>query len=145
MDINTHVALFVSQETDGEKEKDASPTTKRSPSFYTFVSLVCVFFFLYVGTEYVFGIYLTAFAVSLPTLELTKVQGTRLAAVFWAAFTAMRFLAIFAAIGMDPAYVMGASFAFCLAGTGAMCFLAQHSFLVLQVIIRNRCIQYVGS
>ena len=66
------------------------------------------FFFFYCGSEYSFGIYLTAFCVK-SKLSLTKQIGAGITAMFWGCFAAMRFLAIFAAIYLKPIYVMSLS------------------------------------
>ncbi len=59
----------------GEGGIDGQVKTKTRWSFnmVAFVSIVCVFFFAYVGVEYLFGVYLTAFTVA-SKLSATKVQ-----------------------------------------------------------------------
>ena len=84
------------------------------------------------GIEYGLGIYLTTFAVEC-SLELSKLEGTRLTAIFWGAFSVMRFLAIFAAMKLNPSIIMGLSFVLCIVGTVVLAVWAQASLVVLQV------------
>jgi len=77
------------------------------------------FLFLYVGMEYCFGTYLTTFAVK-SRLSATREEGAQVTAIFWGAFSLMRFLAIFASsLRVRPLSVLAASFALCAAGSGA--------------------------
>jgi len=77
------------------------------------------FLFLYVGMEYCFGTYLTTFAVK-SELAATREEGAQVTALFWGAFSLMRFLAIFASsMRVRPLCVLAASFALCAVGSGA--------------------------
>ena len=105
-----------------EKDKSVQDTTenpkkeleqKTTPKLVTFVALICVFFFLYVGAEVVTGVYLTTFAVK-SSLHTTKAEGAYVNAVFWGTFTAGRFLSIFLAIYLNPLSTMLLSFGLCI-------------------------------
>lgn len=96
------------------------------------VGCMAVFFFLYVGAEVSLAIYLTPFAVECD-LKLTKVEGARLTAIFWGCFALMRFVAIFAAMKLNPLIIMVLSFVLCVLGSGLLVFFAETSYLVLQV------------
>ena len=74
---------------DDTKEYQQKTTLK----LVTFVVLICIFFFLYMGAEIVMGVYLTTFAVK-SLLHTTKAEGAYVNAVFWGTFTAGRFLSI---------------------------------------------------
>ena len=86
---------------------------KTTLKLVTFVALICVFFFLYVGAEVVMGVYLTTFAVK-SLLNTTKAEGAYVNAIFWGTFTAGRFLSIFLAIFLNPLNTMILSFGLCI-------------------------------
>ena len=96
------------------------------------LALLSLFFFLYVGAEFNMGIYLTTFAVECK-LQLSKMQGAQLTAIFWGFFAAMRFVAIFAAIKLNPLIIMVISFVLCLVSSIGMAAFAEYSLIVLQV------------
>ena len=125
-----------------EKEKKSDNEAKTSfesssgePAWKTNLIVVAfsVFLFLYVGMEYCFGTYLTEFAVESKELDLTRKDGAHLTALFWGAFSLMRFLAIFAAFHVPPAAVLGVSFAICVAAASALLVWAETSLMSLQV------------
>lgn len=95
---------------EGPKKEMEQKTTLK---LVTFVALICVFFFLYVGAEVVTGVYLTTFAVK-SSLHTTKAEGAYVNAVFWGTFTAGRFLSIFLAIYLNPLKTMVLSFGLCI-------------------------------
>ena len=95
---------------DPDKKDFAQKTTLK---LVTFVALICVFFFLYVGAEVVMGVYLTTFAVK-SLLKTTKAEGAYVNAIFWGTFTAGRFLSIFLAIFLNPLNTMILSFGLCI-------------------------------
>jgi hypothetical protein len=65
-------------------------------------------------------------------LHLTKIEGTQVTAIFSGSFAAMRFLAIFLAVYVNPLFTMLFSFVLC-AGSGiALVFAAEKSIAVLQ-------------
>ncbi len=125
-------------DTANKSEDESSKLKKMSFNLKMLVLLLVIFFFAYVGIEYVYAIYLTAFAVSCK-LSLTKLQGARLAAIYWANFALMRFLAIFAAVALNPAIIMLLSFVLCLVGGLALVIYAEESLLLLQVINHSGC------
>ena len=95
---------------DSDKKDFVQKTTLK---LVTFVALICVFFFLYVGAEVVMGVYLTTFAVK-SLLRTTKAEGAYVNAIFWGTFTAGRFLSIFLAIYLNPLSTMILSFGLCI-------------------------------
>ena len=97
----------------GEEDPKKEPEQKTTLKLVTFVALICVFFFLYVGAEVVTGVYLTTFAVK-SSLHTTKAEGAYVNAVFWGTFTAGRFLSIFLAIYLNPLTTMVLSFGLCI-------------------------------
>ena len=66
-------------------------------------------------------------------LGTTEAAGTYVTAVFWTAFAAGRFAAIFLAILVNPFHTLLASLALCLCGGISLVFLAQYSLVSLQV------------
>ena len=100
------------EETQDLKE-DKGQVQKTTAKLVTFVYLICIFFFLYVGAEVVTGVYLTTFAVK-SALHSTKAEGAYVNAVFWGTFTAGRFIAIFLAIYLNPLHTMVLSFGLCI-------------------------------
>lgn len=89
-----------SGEEEEEKEGATVGTSSGGRPSWNVIGLICVlvpFFFVYVGTEVAIGNYLTSFAVNCD-LHLSRVEGARLTAIYWATFALMRFLAIFAAL-----------------------------------------------
>ena len=89
------------------------------------------FFFLYVGTETSTGNLLTTFSV-LCKLKLSRPVGAEVQAVFWGAFTLVRFLAIFAAVWLAPIVFMTISTLLCIIGGTLLCYLAEYSLSTLQ-------------
>jgi hypothetical protein len=70
-------------------------------------------------------------------LHSTKIEGTQVTAIFSGSFAAMRFLAIFLAVYVNPLFTMLFSFVLC-AGSGiALVFVAEKSIAVLQVCFRQ--------
>ncbi len=65
----------------GENAEAKTSGNRRSANFVAFVSLVCLFFFSYVGVEYLFGMYLTTFVASSRHLGATKVVSDVVCAV----------------------------------------------------------------
>jgi len=116
------------------KESSEDKDEKKPMSKYikAMVVLLGVFFFLYVGVEYTYGQYTTAFVVT-SDLKGSKIQGTHVTAIFWGAFAVMRFIAIFAAIYLRPGYIMAFSFVFTLAGALSLVITANSSYLALQL------------
>jgi hypothetical protein len=66
-------------------------------------------------------------------LQLTKVEGAQVTAIFSGSFAAMRFLAIFLAVYINPLPTLLLSFALSVGGGIALVFLAEKSFTILQV------------
>ena len=66
-------------------------------------------------------------------LGTTEAAGTYVTAVFWTAFAAGRFAAIFLALYVNPLNTLLASLALCLVGGFSLVFLAQYSVISLQV------------
>jgi fucose permease len=116
------------------KKEDTAKEQRTTVKIVVFVTLMCVFYFLYVGVEVVTGVYIASFAV-LSDLKATQVQGAYVAAVFWGAFAAMRGVAIILAVYVDPLRTMLLSFSLCIGSGVALIFFAEHSFLTLAVLI----------
>jgi fucose permease len=95
---------------------------------------MCLFFLLYVGMEVCFGLYIATFAVECQ-LNLSKSEGAFITAIFWGCFAAARFSAIFAAVKLQPIYIMLLSFGFCLVGAFPLAIWAEKSALVLKVFL----------
>jgi len=91
-----------------------------------------VFYFLYAGLEVAYGTFITTFAVT-SKLGLTKLQGSDITAVFWAAFATVRALSIPAAVFLKPEIIMVFSFATCLVGSVMLSILGDTSIVVLYV------------
>lgn len=110
------------------------PAEQKSTPFWTklLVGIFSLFLFLYVGMEYCFGTYLTAFAYE-SKQNLTRVQGANLTAIFWGAFSFMRFLAIFAAFYISPLVVLAFSFVICFFGSFALILIAEQSYEALAI------------
>ena len=66
-------------------------------------------------------------------LRTTEAAGTYVTAVFWTAFAAGRFAAIFLAVYVNPLNTLLASLTLCLFGGISLVFLAQQSLIALQV------------
>ena len=96
------------------------------------IIIFAIFFCVYVGAQLCCGYLLTPFSV-LSKLQLSKPTGAHVQATFWASFTFVRFLGVFAAMKLAPIVLMVFSLVLCLIGGIAMCFLAEYSLAVLQV------------
>ena len=98
---------------DNPKNGTKESQKKTTLELVTFVALICIFFFLYVGAEVVMGVYLPTFAVK-SLLHTTKAEGAYVNAMFWGTFTAGRFLSIFLSIYLTPLNTMVLSFVLCI-------------------------------
>jgi hypothetical protein len=99
---------------------------------YLLVSIMCLFFLLYVGMEVSYGLFIATFSVE-SQLNLSKSDGAYITAIFWGCFAAMRFVAIFAAVKLRPIYIMVVSFVFCLLGAIPLVIWAETSPMLLKV------------
>ena len=100
---------------------------------FLLVGVMCLFYFLYNGMEVSYGLYVETFSVE-SQLHLSKSDGAYITAIFWGSYTAMRFLAIFAAIKVKPFHTMAFSFGSCLIGAIPLALWADKSALVLKVL-----------
>lgn len=96
------------------------------------ISLMAVFFLLYVGLEVTYGQLVLAFAVH-GDLQLTRSTGLVVAIVFWGSFAAMRFASIFFSSGFGPITMLGLNFVFCTLGTLLLSSMASHMETALWV------------
>ncbi|XP_059081246.1 sodium-dependent glucose transporter 1C-like isoform X2 [Tigriopus californicus] len=124
--------LKTATDLDSNSDEYEKPQEQKATPFLTqlLVALFSLFLFLYVGMEYCFGTYLTTFAYE-SRLNLTRIQGANLTAIFWGAFSFMRFLAIFAAFYISPLVVLAFSFVICFFGTFTLIFIAEQSYEAL--------------
>ncbi len=99
------------------------------------IALFSLFCFTYVGIESTYGTYLTAFSVHC-RLHLSKAEGAYITSIYWGSFAAMRFLAIWASIRLNPLVIMLLSFALCLVSSIALLIYAESSLWVLRVLRR---------
>ena len=98
---------------DNPKNDTKDPQQKLTLKLFTFVVLICIFFFLYVGAEVVMGVDITTFTVK-SSLHMSKAEGAFTNAMFWGAFATGRFLSIFLAIYLNPRNTLVLSFVLCI-------------------------------
>ncbi len=122
-------------------EEESDPV-QRGPRVVLFVGIMCVFFFLYIGTEYCIGTFLSTFSIK-STLQASKVDGAYLTAIFWGSFAAFRFVTIFLAIWLDPLATMVVSLSICLSSAIGMAVSGESSLTALKVRI-ERWLHNVG-
>ena len=94
-----------------------------------------VFLMVHVGIEMTMATFITTLAV---TLGFSKIVGTHLTAIFWAAFALGRLLAIFAAVKVNAFLTLVFSFIVSIVGAGLLIDAAMsgnESILVLQAKI----------
>lgn len=96
------------------------------------ISLMAVFFLLYVGLEVTYGQLVLAFAVH-GDLQLAQSTGFVIAIVFWGSFAAMRFASIFFSSGFGPITMLLLNFVFCTLGTVLLSTMASHTETALWV------------
>ena len=84
-----------------QKRKEEAGRLVGKSTSYLLVSLLALFFFLYVGMEVAFGTFLPVWAVQ-SSLKLSRQAGADLATLFWATFATGRGLAIIAAAVTRP-------------------------------------------
>ena len=118
---------------DDTKEYQQKTTLK----LVTFVVLICIFFFLYMGAEIVMGVYLTTFAVK-SLLHTTKAEGAYVNAVFWGTFTAGRFLSIFISIYLNPLNMMVLSFMLCI-GNDRLLLISNKKYVINLIYYSSCC------
>ena len=105
---------------------------KTNRKVVAFVTIMCIFFLLYMGSEQILVTYLTTFSVE-SSLHTTKREGAFVTSIFLGAFTLGRFATIFISIHVNPLYTMVSCFALSMFGIIALLLLSQHSLLALQV------------
>lgn len=115
-----------------EAKKSEKKTEKFTIAHWTFLSLMCMFFFFYVGAEVSYGVYLTTFAVQ-SRLKLSKQIGAQVTANFWGCFAAMRFISIFTSIYFKPLYIMIFSCMTSCIGAFGLIIWGDVSYLMLQL------------
>ncbi len=82
----------------GQQRSDSQPDVigaRHSWNVIGLVGIMALFFFTYCGMEVLIGSLLASFVVN-SDLQMSKVEGAHLTAVYWGTFALMRFLAIFA-------------------------------------------------
>ena len=104
-------------------------TTKPSNNF-VIISLVLAFLFIYCGLEFIYGIYIATFSVQ-SQLHLSRKIGARITAVFWGSFAAMRFVAIFISMKLNPLGTLLFSFFMSIVGSTLLAIFAETSVLAL--------------
>lgn len=119
---------------DPKSKQDEGPGTKISNRALhaLLISLMALFFLLYVGLEVTYGKLVLAFAVH-GDLQLTQSTGLVIAIVFWGSFAAMRFAAIFFSSGFGPITMLLLNFVFCTLGTILLSTMASHTETALWV------------
>jgi fucose permease len=96
------------------------------------VTLMAIFFLLYVGLEVTYGQLVLAFAVN-SNLQLAQSTGLMIAVVFWGSFAAMRFASIFFSSGFRPIMMLLFNFVFCTLGTVLLSIMSSHTETALWV------------
>ena len=96
------------------------------------ISLMAIFFLLYVGLEVTYGQLVLTFAVN-GDLQLARSTGLVIAVVFWGSFAAMRFASIFFSSGFGPITMLLLNFVFCTMGTILLSSMASHTETALWV------------
>jgi hypothetical protein len=96
------------------------------------ITLMAVFFLLYVGLEVTYGQLVLAFAVH-SDLQLAQSTGLVIAVVFWGSFAAMRFASIFFSSGFGPITMLLLNFVFCTVGTLLLSIMASRTETALWV------------
>jgi fucose permease len=120
---------------DPKSKQDEGPGTKKISNralHALLISLMAIFFLLYVGLEVTYGQLVLAFAVH-GDLQLTQSTGLVIAVVFWGSFAAMRFASIFFSSGFRPITMLLLNFVFCTLGTVLLSTMASHTETALWV------------
>ena len=106
-------------------------TTKTSYNF-VIISLILAFLFLFCGMEFIYGIYIATFSVR-SELHLSRKIGARITAVFWGSFAAMRFVAIFISMKLNPLRTLLFSFFMSIVGSTLLTIFAETSVVALYI------------
>ena len=115
-----------------EKENNNHPEEKYNFLQWSFMIIMALFFFFYVGADVSYFYYLTTFSVK-SALGLSKQSGAKVTAIFNGSFAVARFLNIFIAIALKPLHVMLTScIVSCLASLVLVLY-ADKNVLILQI------------
>jgi fucose permease len=116
------------------KQEDGQGTKKISNRALQglLISLMAVFYLLYVGLEVTYGQLVLAFAVH-GDLHLAQSSGLVIAVAFWGSFAAMRFASIFFSSGFGPMTMLILNFVFCTVATVLLSTMASHMETALWV------------
>ena len=122
-----------------EKTNDNNPsykklTTQKTPMSNNgiVICLILMFLFLYAGMEVMYGTYLATFSVQ-SELHASRKMGARITAVFWGSFAAMRFIAIFISMKLNPLGTLIFSFFMSIVGCTLLAIFAESSVLILGI------------
>ena len=99
-----------------------SPPPTSSCFRVSILSLLFVFFFMYVGTEVAFGGLVTTFAVESEFIQWNRPQGATLAALFWGSIAVGRGMGIFIARCFKPPCMLVTDLVFMVAGAVILSF-----------------------
>ncbi len=115
-----------------EKKQVSNKALSRNEVAYLSCLMLC--FLLVVGLDIAAGSFTATFAVR-SALHSSRIDGAYLTAVYFGAFTLMRFLAIFVAARIRPVAMLAFNMATTLLATGALLFLSERSFSILSGLV----------
>jgi len=118
---------------DSESFKISETTKKSSSNNVVIISLILAFLFLYAGMEVIYGTYIATFSVR-SELHLLRKIGARITAVFWGSFAAMRFVAIFISMKLNPLGTLLFSFFMSIVGSTLLAIFAETSVIALGIL-----------
>ena len=116
-----------------ESYKTLESNKKSTSNNFVIISLILVFLFLYAGMEVIYGTYIATFSVR-SELHLSRKIGARVTAVFWGSFAAMRFVAIFISMKLNPLGTLLFSFFMSIVGSTLLAIFAETSVVALGIL-----------
>ena len=127
------VSAYKIKDDNNESFKISETTKKSTSNNFVIISLILVFLFLYAGMEVIYGTYIAAFSVR-SDLHLSRKIGARITAVFWGSFAAMRFVAIFISMKLNPLGTLLFSFFMSIVGSTLLAIFAETSAVALGIL-----------
>ena len=116
-----------------DKEKDALEE-KYHYKHWLFIMLMGLFFFFYVASEAVYFHYLAVFPV-VSSLNLDKLEGAKVSAIFSSCFAISRLIGVFTAMKMKPIHILVLNFGIALTSVFILMLLADQYEIVLKIVI----------
>ena len=120
--------------TKSEDKEEDELEEKYHYKHWLFIMLMGLFFFFYVASEAVYFHYLAVFPV-VSSLNLDKLEGAKVSAIFSSCFAISRLIGVFTAMKMKPIHILVLNFGIALTSVFILMLFADQYEIVLKIMI----------